>query len=142
MITSARPYLTVNLTNCLSLLFVIQGLSLEHKEKLLAVANEEAEAYMGMPGIYAVCEAIRTWLGDNNVKGLDDVSMHAQMLRKQMEEEQSKVRSSCCDTVCYVCLLSFSNQSSLSNPKSRYFITNTGSLSFRNSIPCSLHSAT
>ncbi len=55
------------------------------------MANEELEAYMGMPAIYAVCEAIRTWLGDNNVKGLDDVSMHAQMMRKQMEAEKSKV---------------------------------------------------
>lgn len=46
---------------------------------------------MGMPAIYAVCEAIRAWLGDNNIKGLDDVSMHAQMMRKQIEAEQKKV---------------------------------------------------
>ncbi len=44
-----------------------------------------------MPAIYAVCEAIRSWLGDNNEKGLDDVSMHAQMMRKQMEAEKLKV---------------------------------------------------
>lgn len=67
----------------------------EHRAKILSVANEEAEAYMGMPAIYSVCEAIRTWLGDNNVKGLDDVSMHAQMMRKQMEAEQSKVNTKC-----------------------------------------------
>jgi hypothetical protein len=68
-----------------------QGLSGEHVDKILAIANEEAEAYMGMPAIYAVCEAIRTWLGDNNVKGLNDVSMHAQMIRNKAEAEKKKV---------------------------------------------------
>mmetsp|Transcript_19827 Transcript_19827/g.22489 ORF Transcript_19827/g.22489 Transcript_19827/m.22489 type:complete len:315 (-) Transcript_19827:78-1022(-) len=69
---------------------VIKGLADEHQQKLQVIAAEEAESYMGMVAIYAVCEAIRTWLVDNNVKGLDDVSMHAQMLRKQMEAEQNK----------------------------------------------------
>jgi len=72
---------------------ILKGLSEEHREKILTIANEEAEAYMGMPAVYAVCEAIRTWLGDNNVKGLDDISMHAQMMRKQAEAEQSKIQA-------------------------------------------------
>ena len=76
----------------------------EHTEQILAIANEEAEAYMGMPAIYAVCEAIRTWLADNNVKGLDDVSMHAQMIRKQKEAEQNKV--GLYSLVIYICLSS------------------------------------
>ncbi len=59
---------------------------------------------MGMPAIYAVCEAIRTWLADNNVKGLDDVSMHAQMMRKQLEAEKSKVGF---DSVIYLPFMSF-----------------------------------
>jgi hypothetical protein len=47
---------------------------------------------MGMPAIYAVCEVIREWLIDNNVKGLDDESMHAQMMRRAKETERSEVR--------------------------------------------------
>ena len=45
-----------------------------------------------MPAIYAVCEVIREWLVDNNVKGLDDESMHAQMMRRAKEAERSEVR--------------------------------------------------
>ena len=52
---------------------------------------EEAEQYSGMPVVYSVCEAMRGWLGDNNVKGLDDQSMHAQMLRRARDEELKKV---------------------------------------------------
>jgi hypothetical protein len=46
-----------------------------------------------MPLIFAVCEAVRSWLADNNVKGLDDASMHAQMMRRAKEAERSKVSS-------------------------------------------------
>jgi len=123
---------------------VIKGLADEHQQKLQVIAAEEAESYMGMVAIYAVCEAIRTWLVDNNVKGLDDVSMHAQMLRKQMEAEQNKVRSlkqyiAARYTGTIVCTMSVSgskNKQIDSNAfnclirfmKSRFFITNTGSL--------------
>jgi hypothetical protein len=44
-----------------------------------------------MPLIFVVCEAIRSWLADNNIKGLDDASMHAQMMRRAKEAERSKV---------------------------------------------------
>ena len=70
---------------------IIRGLGAEHKEALLSLAKEEAEQYTGMPAIYSVCEAMREWLVSNNVKGLDDQSMHAQMTRRAREEEVRKV---------------------------------------------------
>ena len=45
----------------------------------------------GMPALFAVCEVVREWLADNNVKGLDDASMHAQMMRKAKEVERKEV---------------------------------------------------
>jgi len=69
---------------------IIRGLGAEHKEALLSLAKEEAEQYTGMPAIYSVCEAMREWLVSNNVKGLDDQSMHAQMTRRAREEEVRK----------------------------------------------------
>lgn len=72
---------------------VIKGLALEQKQDILALANDEAEANAGMPAIFAVCEAVRTWLADNNVKGLDDGSMHAQMMRRAKEAERSKAKA-------------------------------------------------
>ena len=71
----------------------IRGLGPEQMETLLTLANEEAEQYTGMPAIYSVCEAMREWLAGNNVKGLDDQSMHAQMMRRAREEELKKVRT-------------------------------------------------
>ena len=44
-----------------------------------------------MPAIFAVCEAVREWLADNNVKGLDDASMYAQMMRKAKDAERKEV---------------------------------------------------
>ena len=79
---------------------IVKGLSLDNKKELLQLANEEAEQNEGMPAIFAVCEAVRTWLADNNVKGLDDASMHAQMMRKAKEVERQKV--SCLG--CFCCL--------------------------------------
>lgn len=70
---------------------ILKGLSEDNKKELLRVANEEAEANEGMPAIFAVCEAVRAWLADNNVKGLDDASMHAQMMRKAKEAERREV---------------------------------------------------
>mmetsp|Transcript_21028 Transcript_21028/g.37728 ORF Transcript_21028/g.37728 Transcript_21028/m.37728 type:complete len:304 (+) Transcript_21028:44-955(+) len=67
---------------------IIKGLSEDNKQELLQLANEEAEANEGMSAIFAVCEAVRGWLADNNVKGLDDASMHAQMMRKRKEAER------------------------------------------------------
>lgn len=70
---------------------VIKGLSDDNRKEIVQVANEEAEANKGMPVIFAVCEAVRAWLVDNNVKGLDDASMHAQMMRKAKDAERQKV---------------------------------------------------
>eukprot|EP00563_Minutocellus_polymorphus_P004393 CAMPEP_0181042974 /NCGR_PEP_ID=MMETSP1070-20121207/12448_1 /TAXON_ID=265543 /ORGANISM="Minutocellus polymorphus, Strain NH13" /LENGTH=310 /DNA_ID=CAMNT_0023121247 /DNA_START=222 /DNA_END=1154 /DNA_ORIENTATION=- len=71
---------------------VIKGLAGDQVKDLKAVANEEAEANAGMPAIFAVCEAVRAWLAENNVKGLDDGSMHAQMMRKMKEKEKAKAK--------------------------------------------------
>jgi hypothetical protein len=73
---------------------IMKGLAKEQKDTILALALEECENNLGMPAIYAVCEVIRSWLVDNNVKGLDDESMHAQMMRRAREEEMKKVRKS------------------------------------------------
>jgi hypothetical protein len=70
---------------------IIKGLSQDNKDELLQLANNEAEANAGMPVIFAVCEAVRSWLADNNVKGLDDASMYAQMMRKTKEAERREV---------------------------------------------------
>jgi len=48
---------------------------------------------LGIPAIFAVCERVREWLADNNVKGLDDGSMHAQMIRRAKEVEKIKLRA-------------------------------------------------
>ncbi len=63
----------------------------ELKLRRLAAKKAEAEANAGMPVIFAVCEAVRSWLADNNVKGLDDASMYAQMMRKTKEAERREV---------------------------------------------------
>ena len=70
---------------------LLKGLTPEHKEELLSMAKEEAEANMGMPVVFAVCEKLREWLADNNVKGMDDVSMYAQMMRREKEAEKKAV---------------------------------------------------
>ena len=70
---------------------IIKGLSEDNKNELLVLANNEAESNTGMPAIFAICEAVREWLADNNVKGLDDASMYAQMMRKEKDAERQKV---------------------------------------------------
>ena len=76
---------------------VIRGLGDEHKDILLSLAREEAEQYTGMPAIYSVCEAMREWLVSNNVQGLDDQSMHAQMMRRARDAELKKVSFVVCE---------------------------------------------
>lgn len=71
---------------------VVKGLTDEHASKLAGMALEEAQNNEGMPAIFAICEVLREWLADNNAKGLDDASMHAQMMRRAKEEELKKVR--------------------------------------------------
>ena len=85
---------------------VLKGLTDEHKSELLGMAKEEAEANMGLPSIFAVCEKLREWLIENNVKGMDDVSMYAQMMRREKEKERQEV-----------CLQFFSNGFLIKNLK-------------------------
>jgi hypothetical protein len=67
---------------------LIKGLVDDHRVALLALAQEEALANEGAPCIFAVVERLREWLAENNQKGLDDLSMHAQMIRKQQAKEK------------------------------------------------------
>lgn len=67
---------------------LLKGLTPEHREELLGMAKEEAETNLGLPSIFAVCERLREWLAENNVKGMDDVSMYAQMMRREKEKEK------------------------------------------------------
>ena len=62
------------------------------RKDILELANNEAENNIGMPAIFTICEAVREWLSENNVKGQDDGSMYAQMMRKAKEAERAKVR--------------------------------------------------
>jgi hypothetical protein len=62
---------------------IVKGLAPEHQQELLHLANQEAAANEGSPSIFTVAECLREWLLENNRPGLDDLSMHAQMLRKQ-----------------------------------------------------------
>ena len=81
---------------------IIKGLAEDHKTELLNLAQEEAQANEGVPSIFAVAERLREWLVENNTKGLDDISMHAQMMRKKKEEEKAQVsRVSVCLSSAY-----------------------------------------
>lgn len=91
-------------------LVLLRGLAQEQKATILNLATEECQNNAGMPAIYAVCEVIRNWLVDNNVKGLDDQSMHAQMMRRAREEEMKKVR---CPSLVKVTGTSFIRHDSL-----------------------------
>jgi hypothetical protein len=71
---------------------IVKGLAEEQRLDLKQLADEEATANQGVPSIFAVAERLREWLLENNVKGLDDVSMHAQMMRKKLQAEKSQVR--------------------------------------------------
>jgi hypothetical protein len=75
---------------------ILKGLSADNQIEILQLANDEALANEGMPAIFAVCEVVRAWLADNNVKGLDDASMHAQMMRKAKEVERREVSDIIC----------------------------------------------
>jgi hypothetical protein len=68
---------------------IIRGLAEEHVTLLQSLAETEAQANMGVPCIFAVAEKVRDWLLENNVPGLDDISMHAQMMRKKIQQEKN-----------------------------------------------------
>lgn len=71
---------------------IVKGLAEEQRQELKDLADDEAAANEGVPSMFAVTERLREWLLENNVKGLDDVSMHAQMMRKRQQEEKAQVR--------------------------------------------------
>jgi ethanolamine ammonia-lyase large subunit len=73
---------------------IVKGLASEHQDEIQRMAMDEATNNIGTPSIYAITERVREWLIENNTKGLDDISMHAQMIRKKLQEEKSKVCSS------------------------------------------------
>mmetsp|Transcript_25164 Transcript_25164/g.37015 ORF Transcript_25164/g.37015 Transcript_25164/m.37015 type:complete len:298 (-) Transcript_25164:135-1028(-) len=72
---------------------ILKGLAEDQRKEILELAEEEAEANAGMPAIFACAEAVRTWLADNNVKGQDDGSMYAQMMRKAKDAERNKANA-------------------------------------------------
>lgn len=86
---------------------IIKGLAPDHQETLTQLAIEEAQANEGVACIFAVAERLREWLSENNVKGLDDISMHAQMMRKQQDVEKASVRTILCrsmyQSLCSLC---------------------------------------
>lgn len=67
---------------------LLKGLAEEHRDLLQSTAEATAEENMGLPMVFTICEVIREWLADNNVKGLDDVSAYATMMRKQQAQEK------------------------------------------------------
>jgi RWD domain len=69
---------------------IIKGLTPdEHGVLLQQLAMDEAQANLGVPCIFAVAEVLREWLAAHNQKGLDDQSMHAQMMRKKKQQEEA-----------------------------------------------------
>jgi hypothetical protein len=78
---ASLPKLTVQVT---------RGLAPEHAAILEGLAMEEARASEGGPSIFAVAERVKEWLMENNVKGLDDMSLYALSMRKTTQ--QAKVR--------------------------------------------------
>lgn len=79
---------------------IIKGLTPEHAQELTDLANEEAAANEGVPSIFSIAERLREWLLENNRSGLDDLSMHAQMLRKQQAVRSFYINSYVCALEC------------------------------------------
>jgi len=79
---------------------ILKGLTTEHAQTLMQIAQQEASSNIGMPIIYTICESIKSWLVDHNQKGLDDTSMHAQMMRKIMQAQ--KMVRFCRDFSCRI----------------------------------------
>lgn len=83
---------------------ILRGLTPDHSQELKELALEEAQNNAGVPSVFAICERLREWLVEHNQKGHDDVSMHAQMLRrtreaelKEQKKEVSKQSSVCAE---------------------------------------------
>jgi len=73
---------------------ILKGLADDpHRTELQNISEEEAASNEGLPSIYAVTERLREWLLENNRPGLDDISMYAQMMRKQRDKELQEKKS-------------------------------------------------
>lgn len=72
---------------------IIKGLADPQRKEILKIAEDEADANQGMAAIYAICEAVREWMVENNVKGQDDGSMYAQMMRRAKDVEKAKAQA-------------------------------------------------
>jgi len=72
---------------------VVKGLAKEQRDILIDLATKEAENNVGMPAVFTIAEAVREWLVDNNVKGLEDESMYAQMMRRARDEEKLQAKN-------------------------------------------------
>lgn len=64
----------------------IKGLSGDQCAHIEGELRAEAEANLGMALVYTVCESVRNYLVENNVKR-GDGSMYDEMMRRQREEE-------------------------------------------------------
>lgn len=72
---------------------IVKGLAELQRKLLIDLAIEAAETNVGMVAVYAIAENLREWLCENNVKGLEDESMHAQMMRRTKDEERLKAKT-------------------------------------------------
>jgi len=72
---------------------IVKGLAELQRKLLVDLAVEAAETNVGMVAVYAIAENLREWLCENNVKGLEDESMHAQMMRRTKDEERVKAKT-------------------------------------------------
>lgn len=65
---------------------VLKGLAeATHQPILKELADDTARQNLGLPAVYAIAEAIKDWLLEHNRPGLDDTSMHAQMMMRRQE---------------------------------------------------------
>lgn len=63
-----------------------KGLTSKHQDELLALISKCGDDNLGSPAIFAITEAVKDWLLDNNIPGQDG-SMYADMMRKQQQKD-------------------------------------------------------
>jgi RWD domain len=83
---------------------ITDGLLPAQARELQQLANETAEANVGMPMGYTIAEAIREWLVENNISNTDG-SMHANMLRRMDEKSKQTRKEVAIQEVCGNCNL-------------------------------------
>jgi RWD domain len=84
---------------------ITDGLLPAQARELQQLANETAEANVGMPMGYTIAEAIREWLVENNISNTDG-SMHANMLRRMDEKSKQTRKEVAIQEVCDNCIYS------------------------------------